>query len=238
MFIFITIILYVCSYDLFSSLSCGYGKIDLTYLASPIDYTTNGFTPSKYFMNICGPVNFYPCKQHNLLSNVCQTRNNTVINLASWDKDHPPVWSYINQTDQTRGVKALYNNGDTCNLTNRSYTLEINYECQKTTSPHFIMLQEDECTFKIEHQVNCNAQPLYPSRTSGYALFVIIFMAVMLPFFVAMFIQQCRRCRRLKHVNWYATRKELCYRIRTTFCCDRERIHYVSEQNKHNYQRI
>ena len=193
---------------------CGLGKIDLTYLSSPIDYLSND---TQYHMNICSPVHNSVCKTTSLL---CEISNqSSVINLADYSSD--PVWSYVNNSVPTMGIQALYNNGDMCE-TNQTYRVNIQYLCNKITNGHFDIEKVDNCSYLVRQKVNCNAKPLYPSETvlSGY-IGVLIFSAIALPFLLGAFVQRYQQCKNMIHINWYGARQECIYNIKRCFGCGR-----------------
>lgn len=218
--------------------SCGYGNIDLTFLASPIDYTTSGFTTSKYFMNICGIVNYPQCRNTFPTTILCQIDNTTIHNLAVWDARSSPIWSYINDSNPNIGVRALYNNGEYC-VYNQSYVVEINYICRTTTSPRFKIMKDGDCTYRLEQEVNCHPKPLYPPQgLSNIVIIFIIMLSCMLPLSCAAFINQYRRCKRLRNVNWKSSCGGCWEDIMDKLCCRRYRISYISTEKERDYQRI
>lgn len=239
MLFFIFLLFQINSLNLFKT-SCGYGSIDLTYLSSPIDYTNFGFTPFKYFTNICGVVNYPSCREKFPMTNICQIgSNNTIHSLGNWNKNEYAIWSYINESHPDTGVKAIYTNGEICNYTNQSYVVEINYKCAIITSSHFVINKESECLYKIEHEVDCHPEPLYPSQgLSDLVLFFIILLSCLLPFLVGMFFYQFKRCRRLINVNWKASCSHMMKDIGDFIRCRKHRIQYMSSDIKNNYQQI
>jgi hypothetical protein len=193
---------------------CGFDKIELTYLSSPIDYLSND---TQYHMNICSPVHNSVCKTTSLL---CDISNQSVINLADYSSD--PLWSYINSSIPMFGIQALYNNGDVC-MMNQTYKVNIQYLCDKMTSGHFDIEKTDNCSYTVRQKVNCNAQPLYPSEfwLSGY-IGILIFSAIALPFLLGGIVQKYQQCKNMSHINWYGTRQECIYNIKQLFRCGRK----------------
>lgn len=232
------LLLLVNSNELFRTTSCGYGNIDLTYLASPIDYTANGFTPFKYVMNICGVVNYPQCRTAFPTITLCQINNNTVHNLALWDAISSPIWSYINDSNPNIGVRALYNNGEYC-MYNQSYVVEINYVCRTTTSPRFKIMKDGDCTYRLEQEVNCHPKPLYPPQgLSNIVIIFVILLSCMLPLSCAAFINQYRRCKKLRNVNWKSSCNGCWEDIMDKLCYRRYRISYTSMEKERDYQQI
>ena len=232
------LLLSIYSGQQFLASSCGYGDIDLTYLASPIDYTTSGFTTSKYYMNICGTVNYPQCRNAFPSTTLCQIDNNTIHNLAVWDSRASPMWSYINNSNPNVGVRALYSNGENCKY-NQSYMVDINYLCRESTSPRFKIYKDGDCVYRLEQEVNCHPKPLYPSQgLSNTVIFFIILLSCMLPLSCAAFINQYRRCKRLRNVNWKASCGGCWEDLTDKLCCRRYRISYTPVEKNSEYHQI
>lgn len=203
---------------------CGFDKIELTYLSSPIDYLSND---TQYHMNICGSIHNSVCKTTSLL---CKISNQSVINLV--DSFSSPLWSYINSSVPMIGIQSLYNNGDIC-LVNQTYRVNIQYLCNNITNKYFEIEKIDNCSYVVRQKIICNAQSIgiTTSFLREYIVIYIIFLVIALPFIFGAFIQKYQQYKNMNHINWYGAIQECKYNIKQLFRSEKKYKEVVSEES-------